>query len=419
MENNLDFEALNQLILSDNIYEMMNIAAELVAGVSGCERICFIAREKENFYIRAGVPKTGHSIGTEITCEYGKGFLEQVMNKKKMIMITHPAQDPRAAYMKGLIDFYKINSILYAPLYYKNIDIGILVIDAVEKHNDFNLKKIKELSKFCAMAIGKELERRSNYKETLEKIKEMENLSALGKHTAGISHTFRNKLSIIGGFTRNIFGKIDKNAGFIPDSDKREKIKRELKIIFKEVLELEKFVSEIMIFCRIPNCIVPEKNNINNFLKETIETFNLKEKNIEFLFEFEKHLDKTVVYFDKRYFGASVQDIIKNAVEAKATIILVKTEFYPEQNSFQVIIANNGEKIKPDELKDIFSPFFTTKPNGTGLGLANVYATITAPSHGGHIEARSGDEIISNNNRGFTTRFEISFPLKIANFIAR
>lgn len=412
MENDLDFEALNRLILSNDIYEMMTIAVELAAGVSGCERVCFFAREKENFYIRAGVPKTGHGIGTEITYEYGKGFLEQVMNKKKIMMIVHPAQDPRTAYMKGLIGAYKINSILYAPMYYKNIDIGILVIDAVEKHGDFCFKKIKELAKFCAMAIGRELGRRSNYEETLKKIKEMENLSALGKHTAGISHTFRNKLGIIGGFADHLIGKIDKNSDIIPDQNKRQKIKEKIEIIFKEALELEKFINEIMIFCKIPNCIVPEKNNINGFLKETIGVLNLKEKNIEFSFELEKHLDKAVVYFDKRYFGASIQDIIKNAVEAKASKILVKTDFYPEQNLFQVIIANNGEKIKPDELKDIFSPFFTTKPNGTGLGLANVYATITAPAHGGHIEARSGDNELIGIRSGFTTRFEISLPLK-------
>lgn len=417
MGNDLDFEALIRLILSDDICEMMNVAAELAAGVSGCERVCFIAREKENFYIRAGVPKTGHSIGTEITYEYGKGFLEQVMNNKKMMIIVHPAQDLRVAYMKGLIDVYKINSILYAPLYYKDINIGILIIDTIEKHGDLCFKKIKELTKFCAMVIGKEFERRVKYEETLGRIKDMENMSVLGKHTAGISHTFRNKLGIIGGFTQNIFEKIDKDLNIIPDQNNRQKIKEKIKIIFKESLELEKFISEIMTFCRIPNCIVLEKNNINRFLKETIGMLNMKEKNIEFSFELEKHLDKAVVYLDKRYFGASVQDIIKNAVEAKASKILVKTEFYPERNLFQVIISNNGEKIKPDDLKDIFSPFFTTKYNGTGLGLANVYAVMT--SHGGHIEARSADTGENNNKSRFVTKFEISLPLKSINSFAR
>jgi len=402
----IDLKTLGSLVTSSNVFEMLEVVIKTASEISGCTRVCFIASENRSFYIRAGIPANGHGIGEEVTREYGKIFLEQIMSKKKMTVVSNAGKDGRLSYMRNLIDKHDISAILFVPIYYKNSDIGILVIDAIGK-NDFNSKLIREFSVFFSKVIGKELENQKKQEEVLQKAKHSEYLSALGSHTAAIAHTFRNKLQIIGGFAENFIEKAEK--GDISNEVKLEKAKKATGIILKENRELEKFVSEILMYCKTSDCMFYERTNINEFLKEMVEALNLKKKNISITEELDRHLEQKFVYFDQRHFGVCIHDIIKNALDAGATKIFIKTVLHPEKNLFRVMIGNNGKAIPPEELDDIFSPFFTTKPTGTGLGLANVDKIIAA--HGGKIEARSGDNINNGAKKGFGTLFEISMPL--------
>lgn len=219
----IDLKVLGNLVASNNIFEMMEQVVCIASEISSCERVCFITNENRNFYVRAGVPKNGHGIGKEVTREYGKMFLEQVMNKKKMTVVSNPKQDGRLSYMRNLVDEYNISAVLFVPIYYKNNDIGILVVDAVGK-NDFNSKLIREFSIFFAKVMGKELENQKKQEEVLQKVRHSEYLSALGSHTAAIAHTFRNKLNIIGGFAENFMEKADKDN--ISNEVKLEKAKK-------------------------------------------------------------------------------------------------------------------------------------------------------------------------------------------------
>ena len=95
-------------------------------------------------------------------------------------------------------------------------------------------------------------------------------------------------------------------------------------------------------------------------------------------------------------------NMLKNAREACATVsepnIQVRAESNGKERIF--IIQDNGEGILPDVLERIFIPFFTTKPNGSGIGLSLCKQIITL--HGGSISATSG------NGQG--SCFRILFP---------
>ena len=56
-------------------------------------------------------------------------------------------------------------------------------------------------------------------------------------------------------------------------------------------------------------------------------------------------------------------------------------------NRIQIVVADNGSGIAPKDMADIFTPFFTTKERGTGLGLALARKVVVA--HGGHIDITS------------------------------
>jgi signal transduction histidine kinase len=116
-------------------------------------------------------------------------------------------------------------------------------------------------------------------------------------------------------------------------------------------------------------------------------------------FKLDKQLNRLNMTFDRNMMSVCLQDLIRNAIEASATRILIKTKLKPKQKEVVISIINDGKRISPDIMKELFSPFVTTKMNGSGLGLANVQSIIN--SHEGDISVTS-DKI---------TEFKITLPL--------
>jgi len=95
-------------------------------------------------------------------------------------------------------------------------------------------------------------------------------------------------------------------------------------------------------------------------------------------------------------------NIIINAVQAMPQGGRLKVQTLPEEDHLSLIIEDTGVGMTEEVLKQIFTPFFTTKDvgQGTGLGLAVVHGIIA--SHGGSIDVKS--------SVGSGTRFEIRLP---------
>jgi two-component system NtrC family sensor kinase len=83
--------------------------------------------------------------------------------------------------------------------------------------------------------------------------------------------------------------------------------------------------------------------------------------------------------------------------------VCVTTRALPERQHVMLEVTDNGEGITPENMEKIFNPFFTTKPEGkgVGLGLAVVYGIIE--THGGEIDVRS--------KLGEGTTFTVILPL--------
>jgi signal transduction histidine kinase len=87
-----------------------------------------------------------------------------------------------------------------------------------------------------------------------------------------------------------------------------------------------------------------------------------------------------------------ISNLLRNSAEAAANgrPIRVSVAGRLEAGKLQLSLTDNGHGIPADDLPKIFIPFFTTKANGTGLGLALVHRIIT--EHGGSITVDSGSE---------------------------
>jgi len=385
------------LVSQGDYQETLNIVAESALKVSAADRVCLIMKnKKKELMIEVGLPQYDHGICKKITPETGETFLRQVMSGESIVLVTNPCEDRRVAYMRELIMTYGISSILFLPLFFGGESTGILVFDWVDggKFSKEILEKIKLFGRLASRAIGMEQKRQKDR----EKILQDEKLRSLGEHSSQVAHIIRNSLTIIGGFSGRLLNRLteSKFGESKIDSELVETLWGTAKIIDDESKKLERIVNDILTFTSLKNPVL-EPHNINEFLKE--ELLRIDSNGLKLRLKLSKQLNGVNMAFDRDMMSICIQDLIRNAGEASASRILIKTKLKAKQREVMISATNDGKRINPYLLKDIFSPFVTTKTDGTGIGLAIIQSIVK--KHGGNIYVSSDDK----------TEFTITLPL--------
>ena len=385
------------LVSQGDYQETLNIVAESALKVSAADRVCLIMKnKKEELMIEVGLPQYDHGICKKITPETGETLLRQVMGGESIVLVTNPCEDRRVAYMRELIMTYGISSILFLPLFFGGESTGILVFDWVDggKFSKEILEKIKLFGRLASRAIGMDQKRQKDR----EKILQDEKLRSLGEHSSQVAHIIRNSLTIIGGFSGRLLNRLteSKFGESKIDSELVETLWGTAKIIDDESKKLERIVNDILTFTSLKNPVL-EPHNINEFLKE--ELLRIDSNGLKLRLKLSKQLNGVNTAFDRDMMSICIQDLIRNAGEASASRILIKTKLKAKQREVMISATNDGKKINPYILKDIFSPFVTTKTDGTGIGLAIIQSIVK--KHGGNIYVSSDDK----------TEFTITLPL--------
>jgi len=106
-----------------------------------------------------------------------------------------------------------------------------------------------------------------------------------------------------------------------------------------------------------------------------------------------------VLHTDKNMLVQVLINLCKNAIEAHAGKVSLTCESVPERECVRLIISNNGDPIPPEVRDDIFTPFFTTKDRGSGIGLSICREIIV--KQGGRIE------LLDHPKPGYKTSFLI------------
>ncbi len=227
-----------------------------------------------------------------------------------------------------------------------------------------------------------------------EKLRQAEHLSAIGEMTAVVSHEIRNPLGIIKSsaqLLKNKMAKLDAGSN-IPD------------IIVEESGRLDNIITGFLNFAKpkIPDlhpCLVED------IIEKNLAYLNphIEEKNFNISKEIDQNLPKIMA--DSAMLYQAFLNILLNAFQSLEDngCLTIKTVY----NSGNIIInfIDNGEGIKEDLLKKIWTPFFTSKDSGTGLGLGIVKNII---------EAHNGTIAISNAKPN-GTNVEMILPVSKAN----
>jgi two-component system sensor histidine kinase HydH len=203
-----------------------------------------------------------------------------------------------------------------------------------------------------------------------------QHLAALGSLAAGVAHEIRNPLSSIKGFATYFKERYREIPADLETAE----------IMIGEVERLNRVIGQLLEFAR-PTTLNLEKGSLAALIEEVLKIIagEMEEKGIALKREL---ISLPAISFDRDKMKQVFLNLFLNALGAmdKGGVLTVKAQRVNEQR-VRIEIIDTGTGIAREDLGRIFDPYFTTKPSGTGLGMAIVQKILTA--HHGEINLES------------------------------
>ncbi len=225
------------------------------------------------------------------------------------------------------------------------------------------------VSEFQLLIILSDITHQVHYQKELAKNDRLQSIAAL---SSGIAHEIRNPLGIVLGHTQTL-------KRFLKDTD--NDTLHSLDVIEAQVQRANKIIQQLFEFGRDnQEPIEPfEIVNITNLMDETLSLLSYSSQTKSIIIDFEKK-DSVFSMVSKTQLQQVFINILKNAFEAfnMADKVLMKNNpkisiiIDNDKNEKKVFVTviDNGSGIHPEKIHKVFDPFYTTKQNGGGMGLA-------------------------------------------------
>ncbi len=221
---------------------------------------------------------------------------------------------------------------------------------------------------------------------------QMEKMSSLGRMAAGVAHEINNPLAGILLFSSNMKKKVEPGSS----------LENGLEIIIRETQRCKTIIQGLLEFAR-DKPPRKKKTTINRVISTALgvvgNEFYLRHVTLE------RHLAEEMpsTLLDENQIEQVLINLLLNALQAVQDYghVSITSRVDADRKRIEVEIADNGCGISAENVKKIFEPFYTTRSDGTGLGLAVSYGIIK--NHQG------GIRVFSKLGEG--TRFVIDFPI--------
>ncbi len=226
-----------------------------------------------------------------------------------------------------------------------------------------------------------------------EDLARAERLAAIGSLAAGVAHEINNPAAIIRGNVEILL------AGQPPEHPERE----EAEEILKQTERLSRITASLLTFAR-EQSVRRETVQVNRLLEEVIAQIGHQRSPGQV--EIRRRLDPELppLQADGERLRQVFNNLILNALQALAGEGRLEIESALQGEAVEVKVADTGPGIAPEVREKIFHPFFTTRSDGTGLGLSVSYGIVQAL--GGTIE------VASEPGQGST--FTVRLPVRLA-----
>lgn len=226
------------------------------------------------------------------------------------------------------------------------------------------------------------------------RIRRSEKFAAIGRMAAGIAHEIRNPLASMSG-----------SIQMLQTADLDPMQIRLMDIVLREIDRLNQLISDFLQFAR-PTPPSFERVELHALIDEVQAMFGGHRDDVRLVVT----AQHCVLTADPGRLRQVFWNLLINAADAMPTGGEIALRMQVEPSTVVVQVQDEGLGIAPDVLERIFDPFYTTKPEGTGLGLAQ--ANRIVEEHGGTLEVDS----IVDVGTTFTVRLpraRVSRPLEL------
>ncbi len=327
----------------------------------------------------------------------GKGIAGWVVEHNQSVRVNDVSQDPRYEDAISRSTGVEIKSLLCAPLRYHGRVIGVIEI-INKRHGAFTDQDLDTLEAIATIAATA-LENARLFNEQKQLLREREEaqaqliyaekVAALGRLAASLAHEINNPL-------QSVVGCLDLIREGMAEG---EDVTPYLDIAQDEVLRVARIVNRMRDLHRPPS----EKRTLTDINELVTQVLNLSKKRfqelgVEVVWEPASNLPAISVIADQ--IKQVVLNLVLNALDAmpEGGMLWVRTSLAGE---VRIEVADTGMGIAPEVLEHIFEPFYSTKPDGMGVGLSTSRTIIER--HGGRIWVQS--------EPGKGSRFTIALPL--------
>jgi two-component system sensor histidine kinase PilS (NtrC family) len=225
-----------------------------------------------------------------------------------------------------------------------------------------------------------------------------ERLAELGRFAAGLAHEIRNPLAAMIGCLQLL--QDDTKASAAGPHDSSEEASRMLGIVQREAERLSSLVTEFLTYARP----APPRIEAVRLLGVAGETVAAMRTGLPPQLQLEVEGDGAVVAdCDPSQVRQALWNLVRNAAQAAGgdgRAGRVRVEVRAERDCALLVVDDDGPGVPPDIRARVFEPFFTTRADGTGLGLATVHQTLAQQGGG----VRLADSPLGG------ARFEVRLP---------
>ena len=336
-----------------------------------------------------------------------ENILVRMLRDQKYLLINEDSplsNDPSVNWLRTAL---QVHECLIVPLIWHGKSSGLIIADNnVTKSRITNLD-IKDLTRFADEASTSIESARllSNLDKSIMQIRQAnlkikasqnmllqkEKLAAMGELVAHMAHEVRGPLATIGGFASRVRKQLEPKDKHYDSISRIVETVTTLELVINDILDGSLPAKEPKGGCDCTKAI----NKVLGLLEEEIHT-----RKISVNLNIQGDLPK--IRIKEHQLFEIINNLVKNALEAIGNDGLLLVLAGSIDNKVVITIQDTGQGISSEVEKEIFSPFFTTKERGTGLGLV-VVKKLVEENHG-TIEVRSIP--------GQSTTFIISFPIE-------
>lgn len=223
-----------------------------------------------------------------------------------------------------------------------------------------------------------------------ERVREAEHVRATQETSRFVAHEIRNSLTPV----RTAIGVLERRVSELSEPE-RERARRALALIDQEAQRMTRLAATFSEYAHLPTPS-PEAVALDEVVRKLVEG-DLPQEIVT-----ELHLDSAVptVLADRDAIERAIRNLLKNAAEAMPSGGRLNIELRESNGGASLRITDTGSGMDEATLRQAMQPGFTTKSNGTGLGLALVRRTMS--SYGGFLRVESSP--------GRGTRCELWLP---------